>query len=211
MLNNTICILILIFFFNPLPVQAITLDLGIAANENSMIISNQDLSDIAEISSGLTFSPTISLKSDYVFFDKSQWGYFYELSYNTLHLDKQGSPESVDVGTAIDGTYAHFTPTIFYRLGDPAASDFMAQAGLGIGVGYLDIHGNFITDKVYQASKIDMDGSGFGFSVGLYFEAQSGNWITRINGYGPVIDIGPNTYQYIDVTISLSYRFYFEL
>ncbi len=192
----------------PLPLYAMTLDLGLAANENSMVISDHDSNDVAEISSDLTFYPTLSLKSEHNYFSDSNWGYFYELSTSTLHLDKQGDPPT-DVGTSINGTYSHLTPTLFYSFGD--SNDFNTQVGIGIGLGYLDIEGDFLTDKQQPVTKQRVNGSGLGFSVGVYFEAEAGNWITRINGYGPVVDIGAYTYQYIDVTISLAYRFYFEL
>ncbi len=207
---KSLYLLVFVFLFS-LPAFAMTLDLGIAANENSMLISNQDLTDVAEVNSDMTFYPTVSLKSDHAHFDNSNWGYFYEFAASTFYLNKQGDPEPVNMGTALEGYYAHFTPTLFYSFGDEDDRDFNTQVGIGVGLGYLDIHGDFLTDKLPPVTTQNVNSSGLGFSVGVYFEAEAGNWITRINGYGPVVDIGAYTYQYIDVTMSLSYRFRFDL
>ena len=80
--------------------------------------------------------------------------------------------------------------------------------GVGVGVGYLNMHGNFRVTKHSRADywdKKDVNVNGFGMAVGVFFEIAKGNHFITAQGFGPVVS--DDNYKYQEENIEIMYRY----
>lgn len=198
-------------------VNAFEILLGIEATSQSVWVEELDLgnNEIAMMDSGLNYQPSISVRSSVFYFEKeSNWGYHYQLDGATFNINKQEIPglEDVqDLGTEVKGYSLYAVPVAYYHFNRNEPGKWSYKAGLGVGIGYLKLSGNFrITDTSHpeynQVKQVDADG--FDIAVGVYFEAVFDRHVITVQNYGPTLDDG--TYEYLQHNVAMSYRYAFR-
>lgn len=167
---------------------------------------------------GVDFYPSIGIRSapQYIW-SRSNWAYTISADFFTSKFTKQvisetdSEPEQLkDKGTKMVGISLYAIPLVYYQFNRYAKQRWKYRAGLGIGIGYQNHKGDFLSTNPYQDSfgKIKkIDHSGFGLSTGLYLEASYQKHFFTLSA--DVVSARPSglSYEYEESNVSLSYRY----
>lgn len=197
--------------------KAFEILLGVEATNKAIWVeeSARGANEIAKLDSGLTYGPSVGARTEPRYFDNSQWGYHYQFDGSIFNIDKQelpGMDQGVDVGTSIKGYSLYAVPVGFYHFFKGLDDHWQYKAGLGVGIGYLNMRGSFkITDPQHpeynQIKK--MRAEGVNLAVGVYIEIARGPHMIIIQNYGPTAE--DNTYHYLQHNVVIAYRYAFEI
>lgn len=138
--------------------NAVQLALGASLDRSFVDIKNKsDDETLAEMKSKAGFFPTLSLnfEPNYLF-DDSHWGYQFQFDASLFEVDRQViAGEAVkDLGTSMTGYSFSVVPSIFYHFKKANTQGWHFKSGLGVGVGYLNIKGDF---RITNASHSEFD------------------------------------------------------
>ncbi|MBI4651605.1 hypothetical protein HY745_10045 [Candidatus Desantisbacteria bacterium] len=195
-------------------IMAFDLMIGGNASQKSVWVeekSNND-NDIAKMSDGIQYAPTIGLRTNLKYFNnETNWGHFYQFDGVLFDISKQELPnidKEQNVGTSIKGYSLSATPTAFYHFKKNNENNWSYKTGIGVGLGYLKLNGNFkITEYLHpeynQIKQVDV--AAIGFSVGVFFEASNNNHSIVIQNFAP--SVSDNKYNYLQHNVDIMYRY----
>ena len=199
----------------PSALHALEIDLGVEMANKSIWIEEPLLGggEIARMDSGNSYQPSLAIHTnpDYIW-DDDNWGYHYQMDFSTFYLPFQEDPDTSELsnqGTSLSGNAIYAMPVGYYHFNRHDLSSWNYKAGIGVGVGYMDVSGTFkITQPHPEIGTIKhIDYSGYGFSVGVYFEAAKGNHTIIVQNYSPVVSDGPYDYQQMNLILAYRYSF----
>jgi hypothetical protein len=208
----TILLLCLPLIITTRPSFAGKVFIGITAEQSTLFISDKDtLADLAEMEDVLYFLPALLARSENKYFNQyPDWGYFLEFNIGYYNINKQViNGRTVNLNTSLSGLAWDLTPTLFYNFGSKERDQWGFKTGLGIGAGYLSVSGNVVLTGQAGQPLVAYDDNGYGFTVGVFFEATNNDLFVQIKGYGPDVVIGDNSLQLANIKITLgkSYKF----
>jgi len=186
--------------------------LGITAQQSTVFVSDSDtLADLAEMENKLYFLPSLSARSENNYINPdSDWGYFLESNIGYYHVNRQVvNDKTIKLGTKLSGLYWDLTPTIFYNFGSKTGEGWGFKTGLGIGAGYLSVSGNVVLTELTGQPVASYDDHGYGFTVGLFFEAIKDDLFFQIKAYGPDIKLGNEELQLANIKLTFGKTFTF--
>ena len=201
-----------------LNLNALDLMIGINIKSASIEIDDKKTQDdeIAQMSNGQQYSPTIGLRTEPQYFSNgnSNWGYFYQFDGTIFQIDKQeidGQDEEQDLGTSIKGYSLFAVPTGYYHF-NKNSNGWSQKVGIGIGAGYLNMSGNFKITKQshpdYGQIK-DVNVKDFGMAIGIFLEFSNKNHSIIIQNFGPTVS--DDNYEYMQHNVDIMYRYKFSL
>ncbi len=117
-----------------------------------------------------------------------------------------GQGKEEDWGTSIKGYSVYAVPTGFYHF-NKGSNGWSQKIGVGVGIGYVNMSGNFKRTEMSQSEEIDV--KGFAQTVGVFFEFLNGNHSFVLQNYGP--SISDNKYEYTQSNVDIMYRYSFQL
>ncbi|MDH5379057.1 MAG: hypothetical protein OEX00_12095 [Gammaproteobacteria bacterium] len=216
--RSKICVLFLLASYTG-SLYALEAAVGIEYSSKAVWVEESKRGDdeIARMDSGTSPGPSLVIRThpQYVWED-SNWAYHYQIDFSAFDIDTQEVPESPevqDLGTSVSGYSVFALPVAYYHFNRDKQNEWNYKAGLGAGIGYLRIKGNFqITQGSHpeHGQKKEIDFTGLGFSVGVYFEASIGNHIIIAQNYSPKVFDHPYEYQQHNVIIAYRYAFSLE-
>ncbi len=197
-------------------VSALELMVGANISTKDIRITDQNENLIADMTSDSIVYPSLSLRSKSKFFNNtSSLSYNYELDFSIFNVNKQrlnSSKNSQDIGTSIKGYSLYAVPTLFYNFNKRDKIGWKYKAGLGIGIGYLNISGRFQGTNSAQPSfnQIkDVRTSGYDIVVGVNFQAKYNQHVITIKNFTP--SIKNDNLQYFQSNVLLGYQYIFDI
>lgn len=191
--------------------DAAELLVGLASKGSSIDIKDDATGNlVAEASDRYRPTPVFAIKTrDRYWDEQSGWGLFVEFSEGYIKADHQVvAGQRVDLGTALSAIYWHLTPTVFYNFTrDDPVEEWGFRAGMGIGVGYMDISGDAVLTEVVGTPRVEFDDEAYTYSFGVFIELSKDNWVFQLKNYGPVMDTNGYELQTNNVSVIFGRRF----
>jgi len=199
-------------------VNAFEFTVGVEVSDKSVWVEDKNRSgnEIAKVSNGIKLRPSFTLRTIPSYFsDSGNWGYHYQIDSSIFKINKQELPgveDEQNVGTTMKGFSIYAIPVAYYHFNRNQPKKWNYKSGIGIGVGYLKVTGNFqITHdshpEIGEVKAVNADG--FGLAVGIYLEASFGKHVIVIQNYAPFIVDKQYDYQQNNVIIAYRYTFNF--
>jgi len=205
-----LCLFLCLIFVSPI-VYAGEVLVGMTAQQTTLFISDKNSqATLAEMENMLYMSPILSLRNQRQHFEASSWGYFYEFNLGWYDVNRQVvQGNTSDLNTQLSGFYVDVTPTLTYVFTKETSDDWLVQAGVGVGIGYLSVKGSaYLTERAQQPRKT-YNHSSLGFTAGVFLEVAKQGYFFQTKGYGPVIDVDSESLQLVNVKIVLGKSFTF--
>lgn len=208
----------LVLFLLSSHVSAFEVLLGMEATTKSLWVEDTDYGtdEIARMDGGLNYYPSVSARSESIYFDHGgNWGYHYQFDFSQYEINTQeilGLSDPVDLGTRVKGSAFYAVPVGYYHFKKGQSDQWQYKAGLGIGVGYLTVSGDYqVTDSnhINYGEVKTVNVTGVDMAVGVYFEAFKGNHVVVIQNYAPTLESAG--YQYMLHNVVIAYRYAFEI
>ncbi|KDM89877.1 hypothetical protein [Photobacterium galatheae] len=199
----------------PLTGTATELAVGLQSTFSQIEIqdpANED-KELAVMTSDYQLFPTVSLISDpYYFSDDTNFGVQFQVDWSYFKADQQAlknSASSVDLGTSIKAYAITAVPVVFYQFNRHAAKDWNIKLGAGLGMGYLDLTGNYrITNTEAESGEIrKVNKNGLGMAINIYLEGNVGNHMLLLYNFSPILSDQTNDFQEHNVVVAYKYRF----
>lgn len=174
--------------------------------------SDTDPDPAGSMTEGMYPTWLLRLGSPYHFFSGSRWGYYIETGLSNFSMSKQNvGDEEKDLGTSVHGRFVYVAPVLVYLFGPPpkGRDEWSFITGVGVGAGYISARGDMILTEDGSNEHIDVNVDGVDFAGGLLLEAHYGNWVSRIYGGGPFIDVGANTFSVFEFSWDFGYVYTF--
>jgi len=205
-ITHSLVLVIFLVVLNPEVAFSHSVDLGVSESRGVFGVSKGGESDLAKLTNGSRYYPHISLRFKPGESGWNSWGYFLELNAGSFDLHKQDNYEDeVDYGTSISGSFAYFTPTIYYDfLKGEKGANFIS--GLGFGLGYLEAHGDAILNRGSSNERITIETEDLSYSVGLFFELSDQKWVLRMSAYASYSSDKEYDYSFTDVKAVIARR-----
>lgn len=211
-----ISILSLTLTFAPGKSRAYEIYLGIEAGEKAVWVEDtrRGFDEIAKVEEGLAYYPSVAFRSGSSYFStNSKWGYHFQLDTSVFHLNKQlphNGEDPVNFGTRLKGYSLYAVPVVYYHFNRGDSKNWQYKAGIGVGLGYLRLQGNFqITDPGHPQSGqlISVNTDGFGMAVGVHIEAAFDRHYILAQNYGPTLE--HSSFEYLQHNVIIAYRYGF--
>ena len=185
--------------------HADSFDYGISADREVFHVDTTDGDDLAIMTTGNTYSPYISYRITHDNTKPHGWDYFYEFSLGSYSINRQqlSVGDYIDLGTKVEGNYAYFTPTWFYKI--PYSPTSHLSIGIGAGIGYLSAKGNAVLTESSN-NTININISETNISAALYLEYVSNDWVYKILANGPRVSDGVYDYQLSQIKLIVGRR-----
>lgn len=206
---------VIALFFN-ISASAMELNLGIQLTTNNIDIRNESEQDIAQMGNKLAISPTVSLLSKaYYFSEQSSFGAQFQLDGNLFKVDRQKTNKSsqlTNLDTKISGYALYAMPLFFYHFNRHQPDKWQIKAGVGMGLGYLNLSGNYqVTQPLAPefGTIKNIKFSEFGEAVGVYLELKKGNHTFLLYNFSPYVN--NSNYQFQEHNAVFEYRYTINL
>lgn len=163
--------------------------------------------NIGKMEGDFSLLPAAGIKTENYYFQDSNWGYFTEFMIGGYHIDKQEiNNESIDLGTKVSGKYGLVTPTFIYSFNKHKKHSNLIF-GIGFGIGYLDVNGSMIMSEIDPTTRVALNDSDFGFSVGILLEYETNSWYIRLSNNAPIIETDTYELMLHNTSILIGHRF----
>ncbi|EKO3564839.1 hypothetical protein P0E95_001171 [Vibrio metschnikovii] len=199
-----------------LPVCAIELNLGLQLTTNNIDVRDESDQNIAQMNNKLALSPTVSLLSKgYYLSEQSSLGVQFQLDGNLVKVNRQTLHQNnqlTNLDTKISGYALYAMPLFFYHFNRHQPEKWQVKTGIGIGLGYLNLSGNYqITQPLHpefgETKNIKL--SEFGQAVGVYLEIKKGKHAFLLYNFSPYVN--NSNYQFQEHNAVLAYRYTINL
>ena len=192
-------------------------DLFLTLSSDTFDANDDALNTLGSFSGDIKPSIAVSLNSPYRFFDKgnSNIGYYFNYNFKRFDLDEQDTSldnifriDEENLGTSVDGYNLYAAVSVFYNFGKKiitSKKDSSFKAGISAGAGYLKANGNIILTEVANTPLQDVNISGLGAVIGVFFEYRKGPWVFKAEGIGTEVSDGAIDYSYTTFPIEIGY------
>lgn len=208
-------ILLIFLIFSSLNLYALELLLGVNIAGKSVEIKNKtDDEKISIMENDPRIQPTISLRTKQNYFNegKSNFGYFYQFDWSVYEVDQQKINNKLkDLDTQLKGYSFYTVPTAYYHIYKDS-KNWSAKLGLGLGLGYAKVTGNFeITNKKHPnyGTKQKADVSEFAPAIGLFIEVSNDKHSFVLQNFAPTTE--DENFKYQQNNLDLMYRYIIKL
>lgn len=195
------------------PVLALDFILGLSVQQSEITVYEEDETrELAVLESSIELYPAFALRTKERYFrgGESNWGWFVETGIGYYDVDEQQVGGSTkDLGTGLDGFYAHVVPTLFYRWDSRVVDDLDYKLGFGLGPGWLSADGDVILTRVEGDPRIEIDSSESGFAWGIFYEMSLNNWVAQLKAYGPEHSVSGYDLQLLEYRLVFGRSFTF--
>ena len=194
--------------------MAADIAVGIQLTGDSIKIKDDQDIELAEMQGNIKIYPSLSLftKANYLF-NNSLWGYQFKASASYFDINAQ-NVEGVksDFNTNIHGYSFSAAPIGFYHFNKNETDRWQFKAGIGIGIAYTKLKGDFVitnSDNADYGEMKNVDSKKISLSVASYFEAKQDNHLIVLQSFVPTVN--EESYQFEQNNIVLSYSYLFPL
>jgi len=194
--------------------MAADIAVGVQITGDSIKVKGDQNIELAEMQGGIKIYPSLSLftKPSYLFND-SQWGYQFKTSASYFDLNKQDVEDvESDLNTNIYGYSLSVAPIGFYHFNKNDTERWQFKAGIGLGIAYTKLKGDFIitnSDNADYGKMKNVDSKQVTPSIATYFEAKQGNHLIALQSFVPTVN--KDSYRFEQNSIVLSYSYLFQL
>lgn len=212
---------LLIFFLLQINLYSLDFVLGLGNIEKSLEIYEKDSLDVIAEMRESSYYPIIGLRTSPNYFDdgESNAGYFIEIDFSLLDINKQvvseNDEEETNLDTSIEGYSIYIIPTFYYDF--IKESKYSFKIGGGLGLGYLNIKGNYkITKETHNNynTTYDIDIHNLDLAISFLIEYKINNHYIiaqdcAIDHSEYEIDkSGNNQHDYLQHNLSLMYKYF---
>jgi len=164
------------------------------------------------LTSGYSYSLSLTAAAPYQYFGHSNFGYYYELGYSPIDVHEQTVDSgSLDLGTHVKGEYFYITPILYYNFGSRSPrSNFSTKLGLGYGVGHIRAKGDIVYTRNNQNVSHPVKLNDWGDSVSILLDVRNEYLFFRAIVNGPIVTTNKVSYSVSDTSVEFGFSYYIK-